>query len=587
MLRTVPQFNGHNLNQWAKEVSEYLRASEQVKNFVDPTPVLLPHQVSGQSVKAVQSGVLMYDPIEGNPVFSDNGVWRNLASRQWVGAGYVELAGDTMTGELVIDHTGVADDDLATFQSDLYIVPNMSSPHPSSDFTIVTKTINDYYGMLVGAASGIISTRGNLTVNTGLLGDDNPAGNGFINVDRRDAARYPDDTSWDYQALRFRTHTTGNYRSAVGTVAELDVLSFGTYNEFTTYVRSADRIYMDADGVNDTTFASPMFDLGGGWLRLNGIGLVVQDAESSSQGLRINSDDSNSFVTMYHADLEGGGTTQYFVMNYNNSGSADLFIKSTGTIGNWGSTIVANASQGATTSSMGGAQLGHTSTTGYINSLIGGIMEIRSDGDMLAQFDPAGTVTIDTDTFTVNQSGNNSYVTLRGVNGKSSFYRTGTSANVVFLEMYSDVNATEGSVLQIQNDGDIYNFNGTYGTISDKRLKDDITEATSQLYDILAMRVINYVRKDDKNKKKLLGFGAQDMLRVKPGFVGYNEEVLIDGEPVLNVKESLAIPSLIKAFQELYQMLYDAGVVSQAPPPILIDYKSEPKKQGTDNEPTQ
>ena len=49
----------------------------------------------------------------------------------------------------------------------------------------------------------------------------------------------------------------------------------------------------------------------------------------------------------------------------------------------------------------------------------------------------------------------------------------------------------------VQDDGDVYNSNGTYGQLSDERLKKDITDANSQWDDIKAIKVKNYTFKHD------------------------------------------------------------------------------------------
>ena len=51
--------------------------------------------------------------------------------------------------------------------------------------------------------------------------------------------------------------------------------------------------------------------------------------------------------------------------------------------------------------------------------------------------------------------------------------------------------------LNIYSDGDIQNHDGTYGQLSDKRIKTDIKDANSQWDDIKALKVKNFKRKDD------------------------------------------------------------------------------------------
>jgi hypothetical protein len=53
------------------------------------------------------------------------------------------------------------------------------------------------------------------------------------------------------------------------------------------------------------------------------------------------------------------------------------------------------------------------------------------------------------------------------------------------------------SRIKIFADGDIQNHDGTYGTLSDSRIKDNITDASSQWDDIKAIKVRKYKKKDD------------------------------------------------------------------------------------------
>ena len=64
--------------------------------------------------------------------------------------------------------------------------------------------------------------------------------------------------------------------------------------------------------------------------------------------------------------------------------------------------------------------------------------------------------------------------------------------NLVFS--FEDDNTSR---IKITADGDINNHDGTYGTLSDSRIKDNITDANSQWDDIKAIKVRNYKKKDD------------------------------------------------------------------------------------------
>ena len=77
----------------------------------------------------------------------------------------------------------------------------------------------------------------------------------------------------------------------------------------------------------------------------------------------------------------------------------------------------------------------------------------------------------------------------------------------------------------IYSDGDLYNHDGTYAQISDRRIKDNITDANSQWDDIKAMRFVNYQRKDDirqygeSEAKVQLGLIGQELEAISPSLV--------------------------------------------------------------------
>jgi hypothetical protein len=78
--------------------------------------------------------------------------------------------------------------------------------------------------------------------------------------------------------------------------------------------------------------------------------------------------------------------------------------------------------------------------------------------------------------------------------------------------------------LFIYSDGDVLNHDGTYGTISDERLKRDIIDATSQWDDIKAIRFRKYRFKSDVEVKGedapyMLGVVAQELEQTSPGLV--------------------------------------------------------------------
>ena len=101
---------------------------------------------------------------------------------------------------------------------------------------------------------------------------------------------------------------------------------------------------------------------------------------------------------------------------------------------------------------------------------------------------------------------------------------------------------------EIRGDGNLYNTNGTYGTISDARLKQDIADAPSQWGDIKAIQFRKYRMKADveanPDAPELLGVVAQELEQTSPGLVDEGS----DG--IKSVKSSILLMKAAVALQE-------------------------------------
>jgi hypothetical protein len=109
--------------------------------------------------------------------------------------------------------------------------------------------------------------------------------------------------------------------------------------------------------------------------------------------------------------------------------------------------------------------------------------------------------------------------------------------------------------MRLTTGGASYNATGTWGTISDARLKENIVDATPKLANIMALRVRNFNMIADPAKKKMLGLVAQEVEQIFPGLI---EEFEIRDQETKevtgiekNVKMSILVPMLVKAMQEL------------------------------------
>jgi hypothetical protein len=129
----------------------------------------------------------------------------------------------------------------------------------------------------------------------------------------------------------------------------------------------------------------------------------------------------------------------------------------------------------------------------------------------------------------------------------------------------------------IFGNGNIQNQNNSYGALSDAKLKENITDASPKLYDLLKVKVRNYNLIGEETKQ--IGVIAQELEEVFPAMIDESEdfeevevpqldeegnEVLNEEDEVVTTKErvskgtttksvkySVFIPMLIKAIQEL------------------------------------
>ncbi len=95
----------------------------------------------------------------------------------------------------------------------------------------------------------------------------------------------------------------------------------------------------------------------------------------------------------------------------------------------------------------------------------------------------------------------------------------GTSGTATQAEWRSDWSVANQVQCLIQADGDLYNRNGTYGTISDRKFKveESIHDARDYSDDLRRIRPQKYLNKNVEGER--LGYVAQEVQKVKPGFV--------------------------------------------------------------------
>jgi hypothetical protein len=152
---------------------------------------------------------------------------------------------------------------------------------------------------------------------------------------------------------------------------------------------------------------------------------------------------------------------------------------------------------------------------------------------------------------------NNSYINSSTTG--TTISRNINDANVVLKVQQANASAT-GDLQQwiygtntyayVDKDGDFYNSSGSYGQISDLRVKENIVEARDYTEDLMKLRVVKYsLKKDQEQEATKLGFIAQEVEAVFPNMVETTETDEI--KDLKSIKMSVLIPMLVKTIQQL------------------------------------
>lgn len=149
--------------------------------------------------------------------------------------------------------------------------------------------------------------------------------------------------------------------------------------------------------------------------------------------------------------------------------------------------------------------------------------------------------------FRANRTGNGySAIAMGGANGTVSGTGVGVwtmAATPVGLGYRFDFDYAGSTVIMFATNGSITNSTGSYGTISDIRLKENITDASPKLENINKLKVRNFNLIGEDLKQ--IGFIAQEIEEVFPNMVDTNTK------GIKSVKTTVLIPMLVKSVQEL------------------------------------
>ena len=194
----------------------------------------------------------------------------------------------------------------------------------------------------------------------------------------------------------------------------------------------------------------------------------------------------------------------------------------------------------------------------FYNTTDGERARITSGGDFKASdngtyLNAAGTY------HEINQTANDNVLFIRStdtaysVDGVQLRFSRNTTNNSFYVLSY--YNATAAAYkFRVADSGDVTNTNGTYGTISDAKMKTDIVDAGSQWADIKALRFRKFKMKNDPSGLVQLGVVAQEVELTSPGLVDEHADKDAEGNDLgtttKSVKTSVLLMKAAVALQE-------------------------------------
>jgi hypothetical protein len=305
----------------------------------------------------------------------------------------------------------------------------------------------------------------------------------------------------------------------------------------------------DADtSISSATDDTLVVEVGG-----NTLATVTATSVTINDGVVITTADNTDTLTLTSTDADAGNGPNLRL--YRNSGSpanSDLLgnIEFEGKNNN-SEDVVYGAIEAQISDLSDGAEHGSV----FFKSIISGTLQERfrlNDTSVVfneGSIDSDFRIESDSQTHAFNLDSGNSKISINTSTASNYFRLHQPSADVVFYGVNENAdpyglqikyqNASpdgsgntffegiDGSAqrFRVNSDGDVLNHDGTYGTISDERIKQDIVDAGSQWEDIKAITVRKYKRKDDvrqygaDNAPLQIGVISQELEKISPHLV--------------------------------------------------------------------
>ena len=208
-----------------------------------------------------------------------------------------------------------------------------------------------------------------------------------------------------------------------------------------------------------------------------------------------------------------------------------------------------------------------------------GVVDIKADARS-GSFPPLTFSTSSTERARIDSSGNllvgqtsqssgEKFLVVQAANGNSARLETNNASQTNdCVQIITARNTTNNSYsalvyyntgaanykFKVADSGNVTNTNGSYGTISDVKMKTDIVDAGSQWADIKAIKFRKFKMKDDPEQVVQLGVVAQEIEQTSPGLVEEHSDRDADGNDLgtttKSVKTSVLLMKAAVALQE-------------------------------------
>ena len=490
-------------------------------------------------------------------------VWDGSAWRSESGT-FVDVSGDTMTGALTMANQQAVRFSETTANGSNYIALQADAALASNK----TITLPDTTGF-------VVTTGDTGTVTSTMIANDT-----ILNADvNASAAIAGSKVSPDFGSQT--VVTTGIFSSAAGTAAAPSIAFTGDTNTG-IYSPGADQLAVSTGGL--------------GRLFVDASGRVGIGTSSPTTALHVSTASSTAATlatsgTDVYLRLQNSVNTGGYV-GYNSSAltlwTADterLRIDSSGRVGIGTSspTSLLHVNQPGTTGGEYGVRVSQQSATANAlrltvdstNGLSGLIQEATiplvfgTNSTERMRINSSGQVLIGT---TIYGSAGTSFTNL----GTQVLYNNNSSDTGVslwmlssraadtgrqFLYFQANVAVTPTLVFQVMNNGNTQNANGSYTSISDVKLKQNIVDANSQWNDIKAIKIRNWNFKEETGLEthRQIGPVAQELELICPGLVSETFDRDDDGNNLetatKGVNQSVLYMKAVKALQEAMERI--------------------------------